>query len=79
MLGGLMENNYDRMWSFDKYFEHSSYIYNLTFLNVMNLDTCQIIELPFEKSEKFFFVLFKQKPKKCDFYYLIYEIKDWSI
>ncbi|RNA10812.1 serine threonine- kinase TBK1 [Brachionus plicatilis] len=52
MLAGLMENNYDLMLSFDKFFEISSYIYNLTFVNVMNLDTCQIIELPFEKNEK---------------------------
>ncbi|CAF0916400.1 unnamed protein product [Brachionus calyciflorus] len=52
MLAGLMENNYDLMLSFEKFFEISCHIYNLTFINVMSLDTCQIIELPFEKHEK---------------------------
>ena len=52
MLAGLMENNYEKMWPFDKFFEHSSYISSLKFVNVMNLDTCQIIELPFENNVK---------------------------
>merc|ERR1712127_292125 len=52
MLAGLMENNYEAMWSFQKFFEHSSQISELTFVNILNLDTCQIIELPFEKTQK---------------------------
>lgn len=48
MLAGLMENNYDAMWSFAQFFEHSTQICELTFVNILNLDTCQIIELPFE-------------------------------
>ena len=53
MLAGLMENNYERMWSFEKFFDHSNKISSLRFVNVMNLDTCQIIELPFEKTAKY--------------------------
>lgn len=52
MLSGLMENNYDRMWSFQEFFERSTYICDLIFINIMSLDTCQIIQLPFEKTEK---------------------------
>lgn len=52
MLAGLMENNYEAMWSFQKFFEHSSQITELTFVNILNLDTCQIIELPFENTQK---------------------------
>ena len=52
MLAGLMENNYDSMWSFQEFFDHSSYICDLVFLNIMCLDTCQIIQLPFHKTEK---------------------------
>ncbi len=52
MLAGLMENNYDAMWSFQKFFEHSSEICNLTFVNILNLDTCQMIELSFEKNQR---------------------------
>ena len=61
MLAGLMENNYENMWTFEKFFEYSSEIYDLTFMNIMNLDNCQIIELPFKKSEKYLvlFLFFK--------------------
>lgn len=52
MLAGLMENNYDAMWSFAQFFEHSTQISELTFVNILNLDTCQIIELPFEADNK---------------------------
>jgi TANK-binding kinase 1 len=52
MLAGLMENNYDNMCTFEKFFEYSMNIYELAFINVMNLDHCQIIELPFRKTEK---------------------------
>lgn len=52
MLAGLMENNYEAMWSFQKFFEHSTQICDLTFVNILNLDTCQIIELPFEPVQK---------------------------
>lgn len=51
MLAGLMENNYDAMWSFQKFFEHSTQISELTFVNILNLDTCQIIELPFGRTQ----------------------------
>ena len=53
MLAGLMENNYDSMWTFENFFAYSSGIYDLTFINIMNLDKCQIIELPFNKTEKY--------------------------
>ncbi len=52
MLAGLMENNYDAMWSFQKFFEYSSEICNLTFVNILNLDTCQMMELPFERNQR---------------------------
>ncbi len=52
MLAGLMENNYENMWSFEKFFERSSSIYSMIFVSIMNLDTCQMIELPFERFEK---------------------------
>lgn len=52
MLAGLMENNYDSMWTFEQFFEHSSDICDLTFINLLNLDTCQMIELPVEKNTK---------------------------
>jgi len=53
MLAGLMENNYDRMWSFQKFFEHSSYICDLTFVSVMNLNGGDMIDLAFEKHQKY--------------------------
>ncbi len=53
MLAGLMENSYERMWRFRDFFEHSSEICDLKYINVMNLDTCQIVELPMRKSEKY--------------------------
>ncbi len=53
MLAGLMENNYDRMWSFQKFFEHSSYICDLTFISVMNLNGGDMIDLAFEKHQKY--------------------------
>ena len=52
MLAGLMENNYDSMWTFEQFFDHSSDICDLTFINLLNLDTCQMIELPVEKNTK---------------------------
>jgi hypothetical protein len=52
MLGGLMENNYEGMWRFVDFFEHSSEICDLKYVNVMNLDTCQIVEIPMRKSAK---------------------------
>jgi hypothetical protein len=38
MLAGLMENNYDSMWTFEQFFDHSSDICDLTFINLLNLD-----------------------------------------
>ena len=52
MLAGLMENNYDKMWSFKDFFAHSSHIYGLTFIDVINLDTGSSVELALEKNEK---------------------------
>ena len=52
MLAGLMENNYEAMWSFAQFFEHSTQICELTYVNILNLDTCQLIELPFEADRK---------------------------
>ena len=51
MLAGLMENSYENMWRFKEFFEHSSEICELKFVNVMNLDTCQIVEIPMRKSQ----------------------------
>ncbi len=53
MLAGLMENSYDRMWRFKDFFEYSSEICDLKYINVMNLDTCQIIEIPMKKHLKY--------------------------
>jgi hypothetical protein len=53
MLAGLMENNYDRMWPFQKFFEHSSNICDLTFVSVMNLNGGDMIDLVFEKHQKY--------------------------
>ena len=36
----------------EKFFERSSSIYSMIFVSIMNLDTCQMIELPFERFEK---------------------------
>ena len=53
MLAGLMENNYESMWPFQKFFEESSRICDLAFINVLNLDKCQLVELPFNKQDGF--------------------------
>ena len=63
MLAGLMENNYDRMWRFKEFFEHSSKICDLKYINVMNLDRCQIVEIPMRKEEKYLVKYFTKKIK----------------
>jgi len=52
MLAGLIENNYDAMWTFQQFFDYSTSICDQAYVNVLNLDTCQLIEISMDKTEK---------------------------
>jgi serine/threonine protein kinase len=48
MLAGLMENTFEQMWSFDKFFDYSSKITEKAYINILNVNKLQLFELSFE-------------------------------
>ena len=58
MLGGLMETNPKFMWNFEKFFDESSRICDLKLINLLILNTSQVIEMTLEKNARYFEITF---------------------
>ncbi len=48
----MLENNYENQLSFNDFFNKTFYICGLSYANVLNVDTCEILEFSFENNEK---------------------------
>lgn len=52
MLAGLIENNYEKMWNFKKFFDYSAKITNLVYVNFVDLRYYDVYEISLEPSSK---------------------------
>ncbi len=52
MLGGLIETDLKKMWSFRKFFEESTNITRLIYINLVNVKLYEIFEVAVKPNDK---------------------------
>ena len=52
VLAGLIETKFEKMWSFQKFFDESSKITNLVYINLINVKNYEIFEIAVKPTDK---------------------------